>query len=102
MEDNTQRVLNHGRRQKRLQYWLAQFSAAQSTSKSSHGQAIREKLETYRLLLARKLKATAEHDIAETEDRIFSLERELEASFEDLRLAPSAIGEVNRCLDPKV
>lgn len=74
-------------RQKRLLYWLTQFN--NSNGKENGLSLVKEKLETYRLLLARLLKAKAQPDIDETLLRIQTLERELENHFENLRLKTS-------------
>ncbi|MFN8391433.1 MAG: hypothetical protein U0136_14185 [Bdellovibrionota bacterium] len=78
------------RRQKRLKYWCDRFE--QQGQSSDRAAEIKERLNTYRLLLSKLVKASTEQEVQDVEGRVQCLERELTTLFEARRLMTSSIG----------
>ena len=80
------------RRQKRLKYWQSHFSSSVGHSHPERIHDVREKLNTFALLLSKLVKAENESQFNESEDRLKCLERELTSLFESARLMTGKIG----------
>lgn len=80
------------RRQKRLKYWHTHFAATLDHLHPERIPDVREKLNTFGLLLSKLVKAENESQLDESEDRLKGLERELTSLFESARLMTAPLG----------
>lgn len=83
MNKNSTFSVEVARKHKRLKYWSEKFAALKQQSDFS------SKLDIYRLLISKLVKAEDEKGREEALSRLDELERELASSFERLRLFTS-------------
>lgn len=78
------------RRQKRAKYWEERFSNGGKDEDALVD--IEERLQTYRLLISKLVRATSEAEIHEAETRLAAMDAQLASLFEARRLMTSPIG----------
>lgn len=83
-------ALSVARRQKRLLYWQDQLTGSDLAAEKVKD--IKERLNTFALLLSKMAHTGDDKQGAETETRLLALERELTGLFESRRLMTSKIG----------
>ena len=90
MTDSSSVAYAVGRRQKRLRYWETWLQGAGLDHELE--QEFREKLETYRLLIAKLSNAAKDEERRTAESALQKIDREMTTTFDSRRLMTSSIG----------